>query len=236
MKVRWKIPSNDGHIAKRVAFFCLAMGLFVFSSIEGRAECNSGPPFEVIEMLGTYDGEETTGSGLGNKQLRTIYFSSKERKLFKVKIGSSGVIKDASGSSLSVDDALYVMSSSGSIYVVNKSIAKGAGIRVGRRRQKGQSLKKALVYVLHHSSFYAGEPVAAAGHISIRDGELVELNNNSGHYRPRTKHLCQVVNQLKSQGVKTKGVVDNIDDADYSDNYSDYYNKYYSDEGDWSDG
>ena len=41
----------------------------------------------------------------------------------------------------------------------------------------------------HHSSFLAGEKVAAAGEIIIENGIIKEITNGSGHYRPDISYV-----------------------------------------------
>lgn len=54
----------------------------------------------------------------------------------------------------------------------------------------------------HHSSFFAGEPVASAGLMKIdADGTLIELKDWSGHYRPREAELANALVALGEQGV-----------------------------------
>lgn len=53
----------------------------------------------------------------------------------------------------------------------------------------------------HHSSFVAGEPVAAAGCITVRDGRILSLSNESGHYIPAPSSLHRVMRKLSELGV-----------------------------------
>ncbi|MBV72037.1 MAG: hypothetical protein CMH52_11980 [Myxococcales bacterium] len=53
----------------------------------------------------------------------------------------------------------------------------------------------------HHSSILAGQPVLAAGDMTIVQGKLLELTNSSGHYRPGPKTLELVMMRLKEMGV-----------------------------------
>lgn len=53
----------------------------------------------------------------------------------------------------------------------------------------------------HHSSFLAGRPVAAAGEIEVRNGEVVYLSRKSGHYRPSEAQLSQVAQNLSAHGI-----------------------------------
>ena len=56
---------------------------------------------------------------------------------------------------------------------------------------------KGMAGVIHHSSFLAGGAVSAAGEVSIRDGRMVSISNNSGHYQPGPAYLWQAVKQLE---------------------------------------
>jgi hypothetical protein len=53
----------------------------------------------------------------------------------------------------------------------------------------------------HHSSFLPGVPVASAGEISIRAGKVVKVTSKSGHYRPTSLEMVQVLQELESNGV-----------------------------------
>lgn len=52
-----------------------------------------------------------------------------------------------------------------------------------RRKRKGK---------FHHSSFICGRPARAAGSIVVKDGQLVLVNSNSGHYKPTSKMIEDV--------------------------------------------
>ena len=56
--------------------------------------------------------------------------------------------------------------------------------------------------VKHHSAFFAGRPGAAFGCVSVRDGEIQHLNDESGHYLPPSDYGRQMLHQLKARGVK----------------------------------
>jgi hypothetical protein len=53
----------------------------------------------------------------------------------------------------------------------------------------------------HHSSFFGGGEVAAAGELMVRDGRIMELTDRSGHYMPGLSQTQQVLDQLESQGI-----------------------------------
>ncbi|GBB99360.1 hypothetical protein RclHR1_00350016 [Rhizophagus clarus] len=53
----------------------------------------------------------------------------------------------------------------------------------------------------HHSSFLAGGAIQAAGGIKARQGKLLEINPNSGHYKPAQHHFNALIERLKSEGI-----------------------------------
>jgi hypothetical protein len=58
----------------------------------------------------------------------------------------------------------------------------------------------------HHSSLAGGQAVAAAGELQVTDGKIVDITNNSGHYRPGDDHTQQLVDVLQAKGVDLRGV------------------------------
>lgn len=58
----------------------------------------------------------------------------------------------------------------------------------------------------HHSSFFAGRGVHAAGMIVCVAGRLVRLLPHSGHYRPHDRHLCSLLRLLRSLGVPLRDI------------------------------
>ena len=58
----------------------------------------------------------------------------------------------------------------------------------------------------HHSSLAAGHSVAAAGEIQVIEGKIVDISNNSGHYRPTDEFTVRAVRTLQAQGMALTGV------------------------------
>ncbi len=52
-----------------------------------------------------------------------------------------------------------------------------------------------------HSSYMAGDAVLCAGTILIRQGKVLAIKNDSGHYRPTVQHLLNAVQTLEMYGV-----------------------------------
>ncbi|MDZ4676146.1 MAG: hypothetical protein SGI74_01445 [Oligoflexia bacterium] len=64
--------------------------------------------------------------------------------------------------------------------------------------------------VIRHSSYLAGAPVAGAGQIKFHGGIPVYVNNNSGHYKPDTVFLKQVLLRLQELGFDLSQIVVNV--------------------------
>ena len=58
--------------------------------------------------------------------------------------------------------------------------------------------------LFHHSSFLAGGAAAAAGDMKVANGVPTFISNHSGHYKPSTQHVINVVNELLDRGVPLK--------------------------------
>ncbi|WP_150141508.1 beta propeller repeat protein [Candidatus Enterovibrio escicola] len=78
----------------------------------------------------------------------------------------------------------YVLTTDGELYVLkfNQMVTPDGKIR-------------------YHSYITAGKPVAAAGELAVRAGEIAFIDNSSGHYRPDCKHSqLNIKAYLKSKG------------------------------------
>ncbi len=109
------------------------------------------------------------------------YLNEVERKEFEVFvqhdriIDKNGKLFDTNGSiEIGLDKtpnisnkAIYVMSEKGEIFISKQN-------EIGK---------------FHHSSFLAGEKVAAAGDIVIEKGIIKQISNYSGHYRPSLEQV-----------------------------------------------
>ena len=149
------------------------------------------PRFETVPMLDMYAGEEHGG---GHYKSKVTYLSEEARETFRLYV-KDGLLTDREGRKLDPDldpaqnpekngFLIYVMTADGDIYW-------------SFGQKKGE---------FHHSSLLAGAPVACAGDMSVIDGELLEISNSSGHYRPPPPMLDQVVQRLAEMGVDVSGV------------------------------
>jgi len=53
----------------------------------------------------------------------------------------------------------------------------------------------------YHSSYIAGQTVMAAGSMLIRDGRILRIRSDSGHYKPVDTNMLQLLQTLKMVGV-----------------------------------
>src|SRR6185295_6608498 len=109
------------------------------------------------------------------------YLTEVERKELIISV-RGGRLFDSLGAPLNTGANLahYVMDEYGTIYV---------------RKFSTEDL-------FHHSSFMAGAPVAGAGLLRAEEGELLEINGQSGHYEPDLAIYGQVLDELESRKVK----------------------------------
>lgn len=107
------------------------------------------------------------------------YLTKTERLEFELRV-KGGRLYDAKGSLFDSGEgsALYVMDAEGRIFARAFSVADD----------------------FHHSSFVAGEPVAGAGLMRVREGRIIMINDRWGHYRPRSDVFRQVFDRLEDLG------------------------------------
>lgn len=85
---------------------------------------------------------------------------------------------------------------------LRKRVAPALRAAATERLVKSRSPKDPTqrITLLHHSSFLAGGPVAAAGMLGATDGRLTYLSNNSGHYSPPRPLMLQMLSRLHALG------------------------------------
>lgn len=141
-------------------------------------------------MLPHYIGEDAPKNDVWGTVVK--YLSEKERASFRLKF-RDGKIYDASGKPFDTSGGSTVHSSGRAIFVMD---AHGL-FYASTQHEVGR---------FHHSSFLAGAPVAAAGEIEVRHGELKLISDKSGHYRPGRKFIEQALEQLKREKLKLRYV------------------------------
>jgi uncharacterized protein YukE len=120
------------------------------------------------------------------------YMSPAERETHRLFVDGDGNLRSAADGSLfdttgtstawsGSGRAIFVMDGSGNLYA---SPVQQVGY-------------------LHHSSLLAGASVAGAGEIEVNNGQLVAMTDRSGHYRPAPVMNDRVLDQLRTQGLRT---------------------------------
>ena len=144
--------------------------------IETVGEAIEVPPYPLkeLESLSKWENEKT------NENRITLDFDALAKCLIVVTDGK--IYRDGNLYSSTNGVTLYVMDASGDIYITDENAY-------------GDKIFK-------HPSFLDGKAVAAAGEITIINGVLEIIDNNSGHYKPTEDNLDNVVNQLKLMGMR----------------------------------
>ena len=151
-----------------------AFGLAGGSSCCGDS-CAEDPP-ELYPLRSQYF-QEGRGDGV------TYLAAEDERARYEL-LASDAVLVDRTGAKLAqagVQSGIYVLSSCGRLF---------ANFDPDR-----------VAHGFYHSSFLAGRPVVAAGSLTVRDGRLLSLSNESGHYIPAPSSLSTVLRRLTEMGV-----------------------------------
>jgi hypothetical protein len=102
--------------------------------------------------------------------------------------------EEGKGRIIDVDSRPVMTGQDGWIFVVRDSVMYGA--------EKITSISRHSKQRFHHSSFFGGKAVAAAGIIITDDqGNLTRLYPHSGHYRPSESHMQRMLFFLHRKGV-----------------------------------
>jgi hypothetical protein len=119
------------------------------------------------------------------------YMDEAEREKNRLFVGGDGRLYTTEGKPFDTADAtthwsgqgkaIFVMDGSGNLYATTKQ-------EVG---------------LTHHSSLLGADHVAGAGEIEVRNGTLVGMTDQSGHYHPSPATNDRALQSLRDQGVKT---------------------------------
>ena len=173
-------------------------------SVAGTAEAT--PPaddgglcdYQTIAMLAEYEGEEFEG---GYYDTPVAYLNGDARKPYLIDI-SHGRVFDGAGHPVDARQAEFTHQDGAGLYAIFVMDECGR-IYLTFHHSVGE---------FHHSSFLAGAPVSSAGEMLIVDGQILEITNSSGHYRPDSRLAMQVVDQLKLLGADLSMVLVEMSD------------------------
>jgi hypothetical protein len=118
------------------------------------------------------------------------YMDAAEREKHRLFVGGDGKLYTTDGKPFDTSNAtthwsgqgkaIFVMDGSGNLYATTKQ-------EVG---------------VTHHSSLLGSDQVAGAGEIEVRNGTLVGMTDQSGHYHPEPATNDRALQSLRDQGLK----------------------------------
>jgi hypothetical protein len=137
------------------------------------------------KMEPQYEGEET-GAVWGTK---VKYLSADERKAYELTVGPDGLLRDANQQLFDTTGAYTADGPGKAVFVMSEAGTLYASLE----HKPGK---------FHHSSFLAGQPVAAAGELVATQGVVTQISNHSGHYKPEEEFTHQVTEHLWRQGAK----------------------------------
>ena len=161
----------------------------------GAGAFEATPKFKTKPLGSEYVGEHLQPGTWHGEPSRVRYLDATEREAYLITV-RDGKLYDASGGAFDTAAAtsLHRGGSARAIFVMD-----GEGnIYASMHHSYGR---------FHHSSLVAGEPVAAAGEITVENGVLTAISRKSGHYRPSEALLDQVLELLKRRGVRTDHLV-----------------------------
>jgi hypothetical protein len=165
--------------------FCESCG----TQLPGRVVERDDPGIlPTVQKQPRYLGENIPGAnnifGLAEANKAVVYLDDSERAQLALSVGEDGKLYDADGNLFDTtgapgNKAIWVMDKDGNLYAATTQD----------------------VGTFQHSSILAGKPVAGAGEIEVSNGEIVSINDKSGHYLPTREFTMRAVNHLRSQGV-----------------------------------
>ena len=139
-----------------------------------------------------YVGEEK-GEGwrknrkIEGRQVETEHFSQEKKNQSRVAFGQDGKASDYSGE-LDGKKGFVVDPTTGNMHVFTENDSRIEGGKV---------------IMPHHSSPLSGNAVAGAGIVKFDDGQITNITDQSGHYKPEAEYTFQTVQQIDGSAVKS---------------------------------
>lgn len=125
-----------------------------------------------------------------DEECKPIYLGGKTGD-FLVEVDRYGIFRYQRNKKQLEGEGRFVMDASGNIFYIS-----------GRdQSQMTQKAKRSFF----HSSFFDGGPVSMAGYLEFGSkGNLVKVNNESGHYRPTFSMIKNFDDEVKKRGIRYK--------------------------------
>ena len=152
--------------------------------------------YSTTPLINHYSGESTgcewqsqTSAGRIKCPPFVFYLDQASRSPLALKVNKAGKFVENSFtgkkfSSFSSDNAIFTMGVFGNIYASNNH----------------------PTFMFHHSSFFGGSPVAAAGRMQVDQGIIKKIDSCSGHYQPSDEITRQAIDALTKQGYPGKDI------------------------------
>jgi filamentous hemagglutinin family protein len=144
--------------------------------------------FKMKTLYADFEGE-SQGTSTFWKSKKIEYLDTEEKRVAReVEVKDGLIVHKQTGKPFDTGDkesgAIFVMDGQGRIFATTEQ-------KIGE---------------FHHSSLANGEPTAMSGHMLVKGGKLVHIDNNSGHYKPDLDQLNQMRGYLSEQGVDLSNV------------------------------
>lgn len=150
---------------------------------------NAPPPYATIPIQEEFAGENLPGNEVwGGSQV--VYLDEQERDKYRLHV-RDGLIYDNEGRPFDTTASKTLWTPQG-----------GRAIFVMDAEGDFYSSPHHILGHFHHSSLAGGSPVAGAGEIAATRGVVQLISDHSAHYRPPRHITGQVVDSLRSQGVR----------------------------------
>ena len=154
----------------------------------------SGPIYPTFELIETYVGEDKGDSkAFGKKQVK--YLNLDEREKYRVFISENTFVNQA-GIAICPDEpceGVMVMDHESKIYFSTQHTDRE----------------------FHHSSLVSGGPVTFAGEAFFNGGNLTQVNNISGHYKPPMQAVLNLILELERFGIENFNVAAMIEIVEF---------------------
>ena len=139
------------------------------------------------------------------------YFKEEYLDNIELKIRRGKITRDVRLKIENKDEYLFAMNSPGRIYFISKPE------HMLLHEEKEKKLPWYTTYdeyrtildpdFMFHSSFFHRQPVECAGCLYFKNEKLIKINDESGHYQPKLRHVLQVVHSLIKKGLVFKDLI-----------------------------
>ena len=147
--------------------------------------CNI-PAYHLDSHSEAMQEKETQGFGMHN----ILYASPKQQDKFFVTFNKENLLVDKQGIIINTTNARLLSRTPGmTVYVYTH---KGLYLFPDENEKNYQAL-------IRHSSLLAGHPVLCAGMMGVRNGKIMALTNESGHYQPTKRDFDKFIAYLKQK-------------------------------------